>query len=95
MTIKFSITCTVVLALLFIPGLMFAHDGDLFNDQINSLEKLFTGGYMRLGLLAMCSVTAIAGAIKQNGSIFITGILSGIFAYFMRDWIQATFTCVL
>lgn len=74
---------------------VFAHDGELFQAQITQLEKLFTGGYMRLGLLAICGVTAVAGAIKQNGMVFLTGILSGVFAYFMRDWIQSTFACVV
>lgn len=85
----------VVLGILLIPEAGFAHDGELFQDQITKLEKLFTGGYMRLGLLAICGVTAVAGAIKQNGMVFLTGILAGVFAYFMRDWIQLTFACIV
>lgn len=87
---------SLALAVTFlIPNEVLAHDGKLFSAEITSLESLFTGGYMRLGLLGVCGVTAIAGAIKQSGSVFITGILAGVFAYFMRDWIQATFALVI
>ena len=84
-----------LIGIFLLPHLAYGHDGTLFKEQITNLENLFTGGYMRLGLLAVCGVTAIAGAIKQNGMLFLTGILAGVFAYFMRDWIQSTFTMTL
>ena len=92
---KTLMTGLVLAGASLVPDMAHAHDGDLFNEQITSLESLFTGGYMRLGLLGVCGVTAIAGAIKQNGMMFLTGILAGVFAYFMRDWIQATFTAII
>lgn len=94
-TSKTLMTGVVLAGVTLIPDIAFAHDGDLFTDQITSLESLFTGGYMRLGLLGVCGVTAIAGAIKQNGMMFLTGIMAGVFAYFMRDWIQDTFAMVI
>lgn len=92
---KTLMTGAVLAGATLMPDMAFAHDGDLFTDQITSLESLFTGGYMRLGLLGVCGVTAIAGAIKQNGMMFLTGIMAGVFAYFMRDWIQDTFAMVI
>ena len=91
----FFLGATIAMAMALLPGDVFAHTGDLFNAEITRVENLFTGGYMRLGLLAVCGLTAIMGAIKQNAWMFLSGILSGVFAYFMRDWIMATFTWVI
>lgn len=82
-------------AIMFIPQDLWAHTGDLLKDEIDKMEKLFTGGYMRLGLLAVCGFAAIYGIIKQNGWIFTSGILGCVFAYFMKDWILKTFTMVI
>ena len=82
-------------ASLFCPNEVLAQTGDLFREEIGKVEQLFTGGYMRLGLLGVCGLTAIMGAIQQNAWMFVSGILSGVFAYFMKDWILATFTCVI
>lgn len=82
-------------ALALMPETSCAHNGELFHDEIGKVEQLFTGGYMRLGLLAVCGMTAMIGAMKQNASIFICGILSGVFAYFMKDWILKTFSLVI
>ena len=43
----------------------------------------------------VCGLTAIMGAIQQNAWMFVSGISSGVFAYFMKDWILATFTCII
>lgn len=80
---------------LLCPQDLWAHTGDLLKDEIDKVEKLFTGGYMRLGLLAVCGFAAIYGIIKQNGWIFTSGILGCVFAYFMKDWILKTFTMVI
>ncbi len=80
---------------LLCPQELWAHTGDLLKDEIEKVEKLFTGGYMRLGLLAVCGFAAIYGIVKQNGWIFASGILGCVFAYFMKDWILKTFTMVI
>lgn len=86
----------LILALtIFIPVELFAHTGELFREEIGKVEQLFTGGYMRLGLLAVCGLTAIMGAIQQNAWMFLSGILAGVFAYFMKDWIITTFTYLI
>ena len=81
--------------LILLPDQTWAHTGDLFTDEIGKVEKLLTGGYMRLGLLGVCGATAVMGALQQNAWMFITGIFAGIFAYFMRDWILSTFSMVI
>lgn len=80
--------------LISIPSDLMAHDGDLLKDEITKLEQLFTGGYMRLGLLGVCGFAAIYGIVKQSGWIFASGILGCMFAYFMKDWITKTFTLI-
>ncbi len=85
---------SLLLGTLFFPQDLWAHDGDLLKDEITALEKLFTGGYMRLGLLGVCGFAAIYGIVKQSGWIFASGILGCIFAYFMKDWITKTFTMI-
>ncbi|HQS93752.1 MAG TPA: hypothetical protein PK010_03765 [Alphaproteobacteria bacterium] len=77
------------------PNDVFGHTGELFREEIGKVEQLFTGGYMRLGLLGVCGLTAIMGAIQQNAWMFLSGILAGVFAYFMKDWIMATFTYLI
>jgi hypothetical protein len=77
------------------PEALWASDGDLLKDEISAVEKLFTGGYMRLGLLAVCGFAAIYGIIKQSGWIFASGVLGCVFAYFMKDWILKTFTAII
>ena len=79
----------------FLPSDAFAHTGELFRDEIGKVEQLFTGGYMRLGLLGVSGLTAIMGAIQQNAWMFLSGILAGVFAYFMKDWIMTTFTYII
>ena len=81
--------------LMLLPDQAWAHTGDLFTSEIGKVEKLITGGYMRLGLLGVCGATAVTGAIQQNAWMFITGILAGVFAYFMKDWILSTFSMVI
>jgi hypothetical protein len=82
-------------ATLFIPDALWASDGDLLKDEISAVEKLFTGGYMRIGLLGVCGFAAIYGIVKQSGWIFCSGVLGCVFAYFMKDWILKTFTAVI
>lgn len=77
------------------PEALLASDGDLLKDEISAVEKLFTGGYMRLGLLAVCGFAAIYGIVKQSGWIFASGVLGCVFAYFMKDWILKTFTAII
>ena len=88
-----SLLCLGLLILL--PEQTWAHTGDLFTNEIGKVEGLLTGGYMRLGLLGVCGVTAITGAIQQNAWMFVTGIFAGVFAYFMKDWILSTFSMVI
>ena len=83
------------LGAVFFPPDLWAHNGDLLKDEIEKLEKLFTGGYMRLGLLGVCGFAAVYGIVKQNGWTFASGILGCVFAYFMKDWITKTFTMVI
>lgn len=86
----------VTLATTFLfPETLWASDGDLLKDEISAVEQLFTGGYMRLGLLAVCGFAAIYGIIKQSGWIFASGVLGCVFAYFMKDWILKTFTAII
>ncbi|MBT4879514.1 MAG: hypothetical protein HOI80_03230 [Alphaproteobacteria bacterium] len=87
--------CLITLISVLFPWDAWAHTGDLFKEEIGKMEQLFTGGYMRLGLLGVCGVTAIAGAVKQNAWMFISGILAGVFAFFMKDWILKTFSQVI
>lgn len=84
-----------LLGALLYPQDLWAHTGELLKDEIDKVEKLFTGGYMRLGLLGVCGFAAIYGIVKQNGWIFASGILGCVFAYFMKDWILKTFTMVV
>lgn len=77
------------------PDALWASDGDLLKDEISAVEKLFTGGYMRIGLLGVCGFAAIYGIVKQSGWIFCSGVLGCVFAYFMKDWILKTFTAVI
>ena len=89
------VTLSLAAILLWLPSDCFAQTGDLFKDEIDKVEKLFTGGYMRLGLLGVCGLTAIMGAIQQNAWMFLSGILAGVFAFFMKDWILTTFTLLI
>lgn len=89
-----ALVTSLLLGTLFFPQDLWAHDGNLLKDEITALEKLFTGGYMRLGLLGVCGFAAIYGIVKQSGWIFASGILGCIFAYFMKDWITKTFTMI-
>ena len=82
-------------ATFFLPHEIAAHTGELFRAEIGKVEQLFTGGYMRLGLLGVCGLTAVMGAMQQNAWMFLSGILAVVFAYFMKDWIMTTFTYVI
>ncbi|HUX80184.1 MAG TPA: hypothetical protein VMW10_10650 [Alphaproteobacteria bacterium] len=86
---------SLFLGSVFFPSELWAHTGEVLKDEIEKVEKLFTGGYMRLGLLGVCGFAAIFGIVKQNGWIFASGILGCVFAYFMKDWILKTFTAVV
>lgn len=85
----------LALGLLLCPQDLIAHTGEILKDEIDKVEKLFTGGYMRLGLLGVCGFAAIYGIIKQSGWMFASGILGCVFAYFMKDWVLKTFTMVI
>lgn len=86
---------TIAAGAFLIPEALWAHDGNILQAEITAVEKLFTGGYMRLGLLAVCGFAAIYGIIKQSGWILCSGILGCVFAYFMKGWILSTFTMVV
>ncbi|MBP6985491.1 MAG: hypothetical protein KBB83_02730 [Alphaproteobacteria bacterium] len=70
-------------------------NGDLFNSEITKVEQLITGGYMRIGLLAVSGAAAIGGILKQNGWMFVSGIAGCAFVYFMKGWITSTFAMVV
>ncbi len=70
-------------------------NGDLFNSEIGQVEKLITGGYMRIGLLGVSGAAAIGGILKQNGWMFVSGIAGCAFVYFMKGWITTTFAMVV
>ena len=94
-TLSKTLLASLFVASLFVPIGAMAHDGDLLKDEITAVEKLFTGGYMRIGLLGVCGFAAIYGIIKQSGWIFASGVLGCVFAYFMKDWILRTFALVI
>lgn len=99
-TIFQGLPSKLLLASLFVGALclpfeLMASDGLLLKTEITALEKLFIGGYMRIGLLGVCGFAAICGIVKQSGWIFASGILGCVFAYFMKDWILTTFTLVV
>jgi hypothetical protein len=70
-------------------------NADLFNSEITKVEQLITGGYMRIGLLAVSGAAAIGGILKQNGWMFVSGIAGCAFVYFMKGWITSTFAMVI
>jgi hypothetical protein len=70
-------------------------NADLFNSEITKVEQLITGGYMRIGLLAVSGAAAIGGILKQNGWMFVSGIAGCAFVYFMKGWITSTFAMVV
>lgn len=94
-TKSFLILGLLVLGVLWVSDPAFAHDGKLFKDEITDLEKLITGGFMRIGLLVVCAMVAIVGVIKNNGWMLISGAGGFAFVYFMKKWILKTFTLVI
>lgn len=95
-----SPTSKLIVAALFLGVLLFPSDlwaatDDVLKEEVGKIEKLFTGGYMRLGLLGVCGFAAIYGVVKQSGWTFASGILGCVFAYFMKDWILKTFAMVI
>ncbi len=80
---------------LLLPESAFAYDGDMFSTQITTIEKLLTGGYMRLGLLGVCAATAIIGAVKQSLGMVGIGLAACLVVFLMKDWITTSFACVI
>ncbi|OJW55219.1 MAG: hypothetical protein BGO67_00490 [Alphaproteobacteria bacterium 41-28] len=91
----FLLFATFLFGAVLFPNDLWAHTGDVLSEEITKVEKLFTGGYMRLGLLGVCGFAAIYGIIKQSGWVFASGILGCVFAYLVKDWILGTFTMVI
>lgn len=85
----------VTVGLLLAPQLGFAHEGETFKEEISSLEKLVTGGYLRLGLMTAGAGTAIFGILKQNPHAMLIGAGGAVFVHFLHKWIQTTFTVVI
>jgi hypothetical protein len=86
---------SLFLGITLISGEAWAHTGDLLTEEITGIENLITGGYLRIGLLGACGVAAVGGAIKQNGWMFVSGVMGGVFAYFMKGWILKSFTMII
>lgn len=84
-----------LLGILLIPQELWAVTDGILKAEIEGVEKLFTGGYMRLGLLGVCGFAAIYGVIKQSGWMFVSGIMGCVFAYFMKGWIHTSFPMVI
>lgn len=89
-----------VVGVLAIAGIMFpdlaqaATDGD-FSNEVSLVEKFLTGGYMRVGLLGVCGVSAIIGAVKQNWGIFASALGACFFALIMKGWVGSNFAAVI
>ena len=90
--IVFAIVC---MSLVLLPQDLWAVTDGILKDEVTNLEKLFTGGYMRLGLLGVCGFAAIYGIVKQSAWVFASGILGCLFASFMKDWVLSTFTATI
>ena len=94
-TKKTAIITGLGLGALLLPESAFAYDGDMFSTQITTIEKLLTGGYMRLGLLGVCAATAIIGAVKQSLGMVGIGLAACLVVFLMNGWLTTHFACVI
>ncbi len=73
------------------PELAFAGEVQVFGDQIGEIESLVTGGLLRVGLLAVCGLSAAISIFRQNFMGFIIAIAGGLMVNMMSTWIKGTF----
>lgn len=64
-------------------------------EQFKSVESVMTGGYLRLGLLGICGVSAAMAIMKQNVMGMVISGVGLLFVYLMKGWIEGTFTALI
>lgn len=80
---------------ILLPALASAGEVTVFGDQIGEIESLVTSGLLRVGLLAVCGISAALSIFRQNFMGFIIAIAGGLLVNMMTTWIQGTFGALI
>lgn len=68
---------------------------DDFAEEIGKANALITGGYMHLGLMAMCGFGGIVCIIEKKLTGAIICAAATLFVYMMKGWITTNFAAVI
>ena len=69
-------------------------DGD-FAPEVAKVDKLITGGYMHLGLMAMCGFGGIICIIEKKLTGALVCAAASLFVFLMKGWITTNFAAVI
>src|SRR5262245_22511074 len=91
------ITATYVIAFvsLFASTKGYCVTDDDFKDEIGKANKLITGGYMHLGLMAMCGFGGIVCILEKKLTGAIICAAAALFVYMMKGWITTNFAAII
>jgi hypothetical protein len=91
----FWFVCGLVVCMgCFSEPLVALTDGD-FHDEIMKVEKLLTGGYLRLGLFGACFIAGGVAIVKQNWMMLVAASTGALFIYLMKGWVTANFAAII
>jgi hypothetical protein len=89
------ITGVIVLVNLLAIAQGYCVTDDDFAEEIEKANKLITGGYMHLGLMAMCGFGGIVCILEKKLTGAIICAAATLFVYMMKDWITTNFAAVI
>jgi len=90
-----AILSIVLIVSFLLTNDVFAVTTTELRDEIEKTEKLMTGGFLKIGMLAAIAFSLTMGVIKHNPVMLITGGAMLVGGNMLIKWITTTFTALI
>lgn len=94
MKLSFVVLAGAVMACLMTDETQALTTGVL-KQEITDTEDLISGGYLRVGLFALCGIAAGMSIMKQSIMGLVIAGMGAFFVYLMKGWINTNFAAVI
>ncbi|MEN8236223.1 MAG: hypothetical protein ABFQ95_01545 [Pseudomonadota bacterium] len=94
MQLSLVILAGVVLTFLLTKA-TYAITTGVLQQEVTDTEDLISGGYLRIGLFALCGIAAGMSIMKQNVMGLVIAGIGAFFVYLMKGWINTNFAAVI
>lgn len=91
----FGVPCIVALYCLTSDNALALEADDAMKTTSEALEKILTGSWLRVGLLAGMIGGVVMSAVKQSPIIFAGSMGTGLGALYYKGWVADSFTALI